>query len=678
MNSYSNNGFSGGPNNPYSQPNPYSNPYANSHTNSFNPYSNHTFNNGNNNNNGNIHMMNYHDDGYDDPHQDRDDNFNLSELKTEPDPLMPSINLMTLLYDPPVEGCQLRPYVSIMTPEGKTTALGSTYQTSTKDENSARFVWQRGTKRLCSVHGCQQQGIMQCLCCLRSRVPEEMSYFCSNNCIKMAWPIHKKLHSTSTSKHHNPDPWVEEEQEDVDDTIPASAKHYGGKLTVSNTGLQQEEYPERISCKWPTLARDTWEKVGTQRSYTPTTDDVGRALRLQCAPVYTNSKGQEALGRWHRLDTTGVSAAPTPPPPRPTTFKHHNQAVAGQQFKVACYNVLAQRYATAQMYPYCKVWALSWAFRSQNILRELLSHQGHIICLQEVQANHFDKFFQPNLSKVGYDGVFKAKTRGDTSFNGTYKRGAYGEPAFGGKRGGGGSEPESTMDGCAIFYKRDRFALVECMHIEFNALARQQFNDPQILRRVMKGNIALTVVLEELSNNRSNEMRRTRKRRICVANTHIYWDPEFADVKLWQTQALTQELERLTLQRQLPLLLCGDFNSMPDSSVYSFLRGERIPSDCPAYLNDICRILPRPESMSHRLNLTSAYASSGEPKYTNYTGHFVGTLDYILHSKNSLVVNSTLDVDNEELVSAHTALPSPLYPSDHICLVSEIDWLLDA
>ena len=74
--------------------------------------------------------------------------------------------------------------------------------------------------------------------------------------------------------------------------------------------------------------------------------------------------------------------------------------------------------------------------------------------------------------------------------------------------------------------------------------------------------------------------------------------------------------------------------------------------------------------MSHRLNLTSAYASSGEPKYTNYTGHFVGTLDYILHSKNSLVVNSTLDVDNEELVSAHTALPSPLYPSDHICLVS--------
>ena len=36
-----------------------------------------------------------------------------------------------------------------------------------------------------------------------------------------------------------------------------------------------------------------------------------------------------------------------------------------------------------------------------------------MICLQEVQANHFDKFFHPQLSKAGYDGLFKAKTRTD-------------------------------------------------------------------------------------------------------------------------------------------------------------------------------------------------------------------------------------------------------------------------
>jgi hypothetical protein len=69
--------------------------------------------------------------------------------------------------------------------------------------------------------------------------------------------------------------------------------------------------------------------------------------------------------------------------------------------------------------------------------------------------------------------------------------------------------------------------------------------------------------------------RRGRKRRLCVANTHIYWDPEFEDVKLWQTWVLCQELEKLVSDRQLPILLCGDFNSMPDSAVYDLLCADR-------------------------------------------------------------------------------------------------------
>jgi hypothetical protein len=117
-----------------------------------------------------------------------------------------------------------------------------------------------------------------------------------------------------------------------------------------------------------------------------------------------------------------------------------------------------------------------------------------------------------------------------------------------------------------------------------------------------QGNVALVVVLEEvesgkrgvagglgdlgaagsvgnplLSGMQSSPMRAPprRKRRLCVANTHIYWDPEYEDVKLWQTWVLCQELEKLVLERQLPMLLCGDFNSMPDSAVYDLLSSER-------------------------------------------------------------------------------------------------------
>ena len=29
---------------------------------------------------------------------------------------------------------------------------------------------------------------------------------------------------------------------------------------------------------------------------------------------------------------------------------------------------------------------------------------------------------------------------------------------------------------------------------------------------------------------------------LCVANTHLFWDPDYADVKLWQVHMLTQEV----------------------------------------------------------------------------------------------------------------------------------------
>ena len=38
---------------------------------------------------------------------------------------------------------------------------------------------------------------------------------------------------------------------------------------------------------------------------------------------------------------------------------------------------------------YCPPWALAWPYRRLNLLKELLSYQADILCLQEVQSNHF-------------------------------------------------------------------------------------------------------------------------------------------------------------------------------------------------------------------------------------------------------------------------------------------------
>ncbi len=205
------------------------------------------------------------------------------------------------------------------------------------------------------------------------------------------------------------------------------------------------------------------------------------------------STGMTANG-WHFMETSPVLPAPTAPPPRQMIWKNGQPSQSSTSFKVLCYNVLAQIYATRQLYPYCAVWALAWNYRKNTLLREILSHQADIINLQEVQANHFDKFFQPQLSKAGYDGIFKRKNRETLRDN------------------------PNAIDGCAIFYKRERFALMEQYGIEFNEAARQQTQDRKSLRRLLKGNIALVVVLEELGGNDS--ARAPRRQRKVRAATH--------------------------------------------------------------------------------------------------------------------------------------------------------------
>ena len=103
-------------------------------------------------------------------------------------------------------------------------------------------------------------------------------------------------------------------------------------------------------------------------------------------------------------------------------------------------------------------------------------------------------------------------------------------------------------------------------------------------------------------------------------------------MKLWQTWTLASELDRFTSSRGLPLILCGDFNSEPNSSVHALLgsRHHRVPAEHPDLALDTLGVLPQASKMRHQIPLQSAYAvaEGAEPKYTNYTGHYKGVLDY--------------------------------------------------
>jgi len=199
----------------------------------------------------------------------------------------------------------------------------------------------------------------------------------------------------------------------------------------------------------------------------------------------------------------------------------------------------------------------------------------------------------------------------------------------------------------------------------------------------------------------------------CLCNTHLLSNVECEDVKLWQAHVLVGELEKvsteraqaraahLTRQQQqqrgaapppvppVPVVLCGDFNCLPDTCCYHYIAGDwqAMAASWPA---DPTHLLP--QEPSHGLHLTSSYRSvqGAEPAFTNYTESFKGTLDYIWSTASSLhqlrgapptapsvEPISVLGLPTAEELTAHSecALPNAQFPSDHMPLVCDMSFV---
>ena len=307
------------------------------------------------------------------------------------------------------------------------------------------------------------------------------------------------------------------------------------------------------------------------------------------------------------------------------------------KFSVFSYNVLAQHLLEEHTYLYknANPEALDWDGRSQRILREFKDSKADVLCLQEVQSDHFDSFYVPNLKRLGFVGIFKKRT-GDKT------------------------------DGCAIFYRISKFNLAETISVEYCK------PDVKILDRDNIGLIALLTpkVKPPLAGDVPF---------ICVATTHLLYNPSRHDIKLAQLQLLFAELDHIAFKSSdgqsnayHPVILTGDFNLTPETSIYRFItggslqyrglgRGGLMPSASgvvleneliPAHLKvtDQCQHLHATEKrtteggdagsfgsgqLSHQLRLQSVYPhqldrKSGACEVTTHQKNWV-TVDYIFH-----------------------------------------------
>ncbi|KAI9249754.1 Endonuclease/exonuclease/phosphatase [Phascolomyces articulosus] len=332
-----------------------------------------------------------------------------------------------------------------------------------------------------------------------------------------------------------------------------------------------------------------------------------------------------------------------------------------EKLSVLCYNVLCQKLATNQAYGYTPSWALGWDYRKELVMTEILRWNSDVICLQEIEMSQFEDFFRDRFQEAGgYESIFFPKSRAKTMTD----------------------DERRSVDGCAIFYKASRYKLLAHHLLEYSqtVLQRSDLKESEdTFNRVMvKDNVAIMILLQDIKTGS----------RVLVANSHIHWDPQYADVKLVQVGILLEEIERFTEKHRghdkdedaastskktsIPTVICGDFNSQPDSGVYELLAKGSIKKNHPDFDNHVYGNYTS-KGIKHNLTpLKSAYASIGELPFTNYTPRFKGVLDYIWHTADTLETVSVLGPIDQDYLDKVVGFPNPHFPSDHIAIAAQL------
>ena len=414
-------------------------------------------------------------------------------------------------------------------------------------EYELRFRWLRGPESpVCSSRECpiandfsplmwsnfarKDSWSLQCVdesMGLRMGLDGKAPIFCSADCFRQAWRD-AVSHNQPFSGEGRTVPRLSGVSSEGGGRLPSEEEE---RASSTRKDIQGDECESG-------MASGDWIEVCTERRFRPCAADVGRRFRLECTAVSLD--GSHLFGP-RSIQIEPVLASPPPPPKRNLITVKGASNGGGYRFRVVSYNLLAEIYATGQMYPLCDFWALGWGYRCENLLRELRDSSADVMCLQEVQADHFEMHLKPRLYELGFEGLYKQKAREAMGMAG-------------------------KVDGCAIFWRRSKFRLAEQYGVEFNTCARtvaQQIaesdeHEREILNRLTKDNIGVVVVLEVLlPNTRQNRINRMGPMQVCIANTHLYSNKDFPDVKLWQCHNLVRELEQLVCSRDLPLIICG-------------------------------------------------------------------------------------------------------------------------
>ncbi|XP_045386399.1 2',5'-phosphodiesterase 12 isoform X2 [Lemur catta] len=245
----------------------------------------------------------------------------------------------------------------------------------------------------------------------------------------------------------------------------------------------------------PSLPSSTWIETGVdERVYIPSNADIGLRLLLHCTP----GNGQRFGPSRERVSVCPVEAGPGT-----CTFDHRHlytkKVTEDALIRTVSYNILADTYAQTEfsrtvLYPYCAPYALELDYRQNLIQKELTGYNADIICLQEVDRDVFSDSLAPALEAFGLEGVFRIKQH----------------------------------EGLATFYRKSKFSLLSQHDISFHEALKSDPLHKELLEKLVLYPWAQVRVFQRSSVLQVSVLQSTKdsSKKICVANTHLYWHPK--------------------------------------------------------------------------------------------------------------------------------------------------------
>jgi mRNA deadenylase 3'-5' endonuclease subunit Ccr4 len=360
-------------------------------------------------------------------------------------------------------------------------------------------------------------------------------------------------------------------------------------------------------------------------------------------------------------------------------------------------------FARNELYSYCPDEFLAVDFRKQLAAQELIAYRPDVACLQvrrplsgaapaaapdpprrmgppqEVTQDVFDTWLAPLLAAHGFVGSYTQKTG-------------------------------SSAIGCATFVAARRWRIAATHAVDLTAewaecpdLAALVNGPSEVAARLKRGlerstTVAQAMLLESVGEG--------APRRLWLLNTHLFGHPDATHVRLVQVCSLMRKAARLAAKKTVGgpapgLVLCGDFNSLPDEGVRELLEKGAVGKEHPDWRRGT-RFKPidnRKDREQAWFDTLEAAAQSfddlaaevcgdiavpaalvqacRETSITFCTDQTQQVVDYIYFSAEALAEDAGAgafpDFDAAAL-TAEGGLPSRSFPSDHVALVQDLVW----